>query len=168
MPSLILIFPLLLFVTLLFSVQHAYAQDVTFSHDPSQCDSLSVCYTTLLTMSINSIQFDEQINFIVEITKLFASKSRSSLFSAVAFSNFEIPTVLSNIISDVVLFQSLLRTYVREYGSTLSGYGLTQCAKVLGDAPAPRLIVLITDGADDVFPVNGSGLHVAPRLYDEK
>lgn len=147
------------------SVSHTSAQELTIIPEPTSCDTLSVCYAIDDSASISDFQFDQQIEAIVDITKSFSSKSFRSSFSAVAFTDTANPTIVSSPTSDISSFISSLEGIVRRNGGTGSGYGLSQCAKLLEDTPSPRVIVLITDGEDNtnILP-EGNGQYVAGEL----
>lgn len=123
------------------------------------CPTANICYAIDESGSINSSEFQEQTDALVAITNQFSQLAGGSSFSAVGFSTTA--EVVSAPTTDVTAFNNALTNNPQVRSRTSSGSGLELCREQLNSVSDPRIILLFTDGQDNVNP---RGTAVAPGI----
>lgn len=113
----------------------------------SGCPPTSVCYAIDESGNYRPEDFSTIHSMIIGISSLFQSYAPGSAFSAVGFSGKA--HIVSTLTPSLEVLSYHLRNNKQEGGSTASGYGLFECAKLLSIMPENKVIVLLTDGKDN-------------------
>lgn len=119
------------------------------------CPPLNVCFAIDESGSISPTDFIEQTEAIVAIAQELSTFAPGSTLSAVGFSSFAelIQSPTTDINGE---FVQAIQGNSQLGGTTSSGAALQLCQTQIASAADPRIIVLLTDGADNTMPFGTS------------
>ena len=123
------------------------------------CPPTNLCFALDESGSIAPADFTIQANAVNAIVDQFATLSPQSAFSAVGFS--ATAELLVSLTTNRVAFRAAIMANPQTGRTTSSGAGLNLCLEQIRNAAQPRVVVLLSDGADNV---NARGVDVAPTL----
>lgn len=130
---------------------------------PKPCAIDSVCFALDESGSINSAEFQQEKDAVSRVADVIASRSERTLYSAFGFSEVVSPIQKATLDLEGE-FKPALARRLRDGEATASGLGLQECLKEIRSHSGTRVIVLLSDGADNRNP---RGRQVAPSVKAE-
>ncbi|PXF48780.1 Cell surface glycoprotein 1 [Gracilariopsis chorda] len=125
------------------------------------CPIDSVCFAMDQSGSI-FLNYGAIQNFVIEVAREIESRSFGTLFSAYGFSN-SVTTIQTSTSQLETLFVPAVTASGPPSGSTNMYAGLNGCFNDIADQPGNKVIILLTDGQDNAFPLASS---LAPVIKD--
>lgn len=125
------------------------------------CPIDSVCFAMDQSGSI-FLNYGAIQNFVIEVAREIESRSFGTLFSAYGFSN-SVTTIQTSTSQLETLFVPAITASGPPSGSTNMYAGLNGCFNDIAGQPGNKVIILLTDGQDNAFPLASS---LAPVIKD--
>lgn len=120
--------------------------DSALSREPEKCPLDYVCFALDESSSINSLKYEKEKGFVMDIALEVEKLSPDAFYSAVAFASQSVE-IVANTQDLRGAFTTAIENRTKTSGSTNIGSGLNECFKQVGRrAESQRVIILMSDG----------------------